>query len=188
MVIFRIRNKSHLKNIIIPIFDKYPLLTNKLYDYMRFKTSLLSDVKYSKDLIKYNRPILSNNSVSLLLNTPYFSAWLIGFIEAESCFSIYKPKDSNSYVASFEIAQTNEEIILLAIRKFLKLVPNVRVDKTNNFRLKVSSVRAIENVIKFMNQAPLKLLGYKKLQYVIWLKKLRKIPRYYNKINIPYKY
>jgi hypothetical protein len=188
MVIYRIRNKSHLKNIIIPIFDKYPLLTNKLYDYMRFKTSLLSDVKYSKDLIKYNRPILSNNSVSLLLNTPYFSAWLIGFIEAESCFSIYKPKDSNSYVASFEIAQTNEEIILLAIRKFLKLVPNVRVDKTNNFRLKVSSVRAIENVIKFMNQAPLKLLGYKKLQYVIWLKKLRKIPRYYNKINIPYKY
>jgi LAGLIDADG endonuclease len=74
MVIYRIRNKSHLKNIIIPIFDKYPLLTNKLYDYMRFKTSLLSDVKYSKDLIKYNRPILSNNSVSLLLNTPYFSA------------------------------------------------------------------------------------------------------------------
>lgn len=28
-VIFRIRNKSHLKEIIIPIFDKYPFLTNK---------------------------------------------------------------------------------------------------------------------------------------------------------------
>jgi LAGLIDADG endonuclease len=34
-VIFIIRNKSHLKEIIIPLFDKYPLLTNKQYDYIR---------------------------------------------------------------------------------------------------------------------------------------------------------
>ena len=39
-----------------------------------------------------------------------------------------------------------------------------------------------------MKKAPIKLLGYKKLQYIIWLKKLRKIPRYYNKINIPSNY
>lgn len=213
-VIFRIRNKSHLKNIILPIFDKYPMITNKQYDYIRFKSTLLSNIIYSNELLPYIRPHSfsppqpemgcygsklsiyalnsqdgkSSNKIERILNISYFPAWLVGFIEAESSFSIYKPTDSLSSVASFEISQTNEEDLILAIRKFLGLSPNVWVDKTNNYRLKVSSIRAIENVIKFMSRAPIKLQGYKKLQYIIWLKNMRKIPRYSNKISIPNKY
>lgn len=187
-VIFRIRNKSHLKSIIIPIFDKYPMFTNKQYDYIRFRSALLSNTKYSNELIPYIRPNFSRNNIKSILNTSYFPAWLVGFIEAESCFSIYKPTDSISFIASFEISQTNEDIIILAIRDFLGLSHKLRVDKTNNYRLKVSSVRAIDSVIKFMNRAPIKLQGYKKLQYIIWLKNMRNIPRYSYKINIPNKY
>ena len=187
-VIFRIRNKSHLKEIIIPIFDKYPFLTNKHYDYIRFKTALFSNIIYSKDLLPYTRSKISINSVESILKTSYFIPWLIGFIEAESSFNIYKPVKSSSFIASFEITQTEGKIVILAIKNLLGLVPNVIVDKTNNYRIKVSSVRGIENVIKFMSKAPIKLLGYKKLQYKIWLKQLRKIPRYYNKINIPISY
>ena len=36
-VSLRVRNKSHLINVILPIFDKYPLLSNKQYDYLRFR-------------------------------------------------------------------------------------------------------------------------------------------------------
>jgi hypothetical protein len=54
--------------------------------------------------------------------------------------------------------------------------------------LKVTSVRSIENVIKFINKAPVKLLGNKNIQYLLWIKKLRTIPRYAEKINIPNKY
>jgi ketopantoate reductase len=64
----------------------------------------------------------------------------------------------------------------------------LQVDKTNNYRLKVSSVRAVEKVIKFMSRAPIKLQGYKKLQYNIWLKNIRNIPRYSYKISIPNRY
>ena len=71
-VIFRIRNKSHLKDIIIPIFDKYPFLTNKQYDYIRFKTVLLSNIIYSKDLLPYTRSEIPLNSVESILNTSYF--------------------------------------------------------------------------------------------------------------------
>jgi hypothetical protein len=39
-----------------------------------------------------------------------------------------------------------------------------------------------------MYKAPVKLLGDKKLKYLLWIKKLRTIPRYTNKINIPNKY
>ena len=187
-VIFRIRNKSHLKKIILPIFDKYVMFTNKQYDYLRFRSALLSNMIYSSELLPYIRPSLSSNNIENILNISYFPAWLVGFIEAESCFSIYKPVDSLSSIASFEVSQTNGEVIILAIRDFLGLSHNIRVDKTNNYKLKVSSVRAVDNVIKFMSRAPIKLQGYKKLQYIIWLKNMRKIPRYSYKISIPNKY
>jgi LAGLIDADG endonuclease len=188
MVMYRIRNKSHLKNIIIPIFDKYPFFSNKQYDYIRFRTLLLSNVIYSKDLINYVRPNILLNSVESIIKSSYFSAWLIGFIEAESSFCIYKPVSDTSFIASFEISQTDGEVIILAIKKYFKFTQNLRKDNTNNFKIKVSSVRAVENVIYFMRKAPIRLLGYKKMQYISWLSKLRKIPRYYSKINIPLSY
>lgn len=38
---YRIQNMHHLKDIILPIFDKYPLLTSKQYSYEKFRNSLL---------------------------------------------------------------------------------------------------------------------------------------------------
>ena len=187
-VIFRVRNKLHLKEVIIPIFDQYPFLTNKQYDYIRFRTALFSNLIYSKDILPYVRPNVPLNSVEFILSQSYFIPWLVGFIEAESCFAIYKPVSSLSLIASFELTQTDGNIIILAIRKFLCLVPKVTINKTNSSSIKVSSIRGLENVIKFMHKAPIKLLGYKKLQYIIWLKNLRSIPRYSSKINIPLNY
>lgn len=187
-VCLRVRNKSHLINLILPIFDKYPLLSNKQYDYLRFKDALLSGITLYEDLPKYTRLTNPLNSVEFILSVPYFSAWLIGFIEEKSCFSIYKPNNSNSFVASFEVSQTNGELLIIAIRNYLSLTQSVTVDSTNHFRIKVSSIRAIENVMKFIQKAPVKLLGYKKLQYLLWIKELRSIERYKQKINIPQKY
>ena len=70
--------------------------------------------------------------------------WLVGFIEAEGCFSLYKLNKANDYfVASFDISQTNGEIFILAIRKYLCLTPIPFQDKTNNFKFKVTIVRSI---------------------------------------------
>jgi len=74
MVIYRIRNKSHLKKIIIPIFDKYSFLTNKQYDYIRFRTLLLSNIIFSAELINYTRPDLPLNTIESILNVSYFPA------------------------------------------------------------------------------------------------------------------
>lgn len=188
MVLYRIRNKSHLKSIVLPIFDKYPMFSNKQYDYLMFKELLLKDIKFSKDLNDYIRPIEPLNTIETILEKSYFKPWLIGFIEAEGSFNIYKPIKDNSKVASFDIAQTNGSILIEAIKKELSLTSNVYQDKTNCFKLKVSSVRAIENIVKYMQNSPLKLMGYKKLQYLLWLKELRTIPRYTNKFYIPEKY
>ena len=186
MVSLRIRNKDHLKNIILPIFDKYPMLSNKQYDYLIFKYTLLSNIIYSKDLVEYTRNDISLNSIENIINVPYFSVWLVGFIEAKGCFSTYRNKDY--WIASFDIAQKDGDILIMAIKNYLSLSTAVYIDKTNCSKLKVTGVRSIENIIKFLSNEPVKLLGYKKLQYLLWLKQLRTIPRYLEKIKIPSNY
>jgi LAGLIDADG endonuclease len=37
MAVFRIRDRKLLENVIFPIFDKYPLLTSKQFNYDKFK-------------------------------------------------------------------------------------------------------------------------------------------------------
>ncbi|XWW92067.1 LAGLIDADG endonuclease (mitochondrion) [Cordyceps javanica] len=194
MVSLKIRNKKHLKEFILPIFDKYPMFSNKQYDYLRFKDALLSDIIYYEDLClasfatKYNRNNDTLNSINSIVNASYFPAWLVGFIEAEGCFSTYKLKDNNYLVSSFDIAQKDADILISAIHKYLSFTVSIYLDKTNCSKLKVTGVRSIENVIKFLQNAPVKLLGHKKLQYLLWLKQLRKIPRYSDKIKIPSNY
>lgn len=187
---YRIRNKSHLKNIILPIFDQYPILSMKKYDYLRFRDCLLSGIIMSVNLRPYVRPreVVSFDESNSMLSLSYFSAWLVGFIEAEGCFSIYTRTNHFSKIASFDIAQTGAMNVITAVKIKLGLKQKVIVDKTNCSKLKVSSVRSIENVTHFMQNAPFKLQGYKKLQYLLWLKKLRRITRYSSKFNIPQKY
>jgi ubiquinol-cytochrome c reductase cytochrome b subunit len=127
------------------------MFSNKQYDYLRFRSALLSDVTYSIDLPEYTRSNKPLNNIKSIINAHYFPAWLVGFIEGEGCFSISKLKD-DYLVASFDISQTNGEIIISAIREYLSFTTTIYSDKTNCFKLKVSSVRSIENLLKFLNK------------------------------------
>ena len=53
--------------------------------------------------------------------------------------------------------------LITAIGIYLHLTSKPYLDKTNYFKLKTSSVRGVENVIKFIQSAPIKLQGHKKL-------------------------
>jgi hypothetical protein len=46
-----IRDRKILETILIPIFDKYPLLTTKHFDYVKFKKALaiLNNISMSKE-------------------------------------------------------------------------------------------------------------------------------------------
>jgi ubiquinol-cytochrome c reductase cytochrome b subunit len=74
MVSLRIRDKNHLKSFILPIFDKYPMFSNKQSDYLRFKNILLSGIIHSADLPEYNRSNININNVEQIIGAPYFSA------------------------------------------------------------------------------------------------------------------
>lgn len=172
---YRIRDKKILKNIIIPIFDKYNFYTNKHYDYMFLKDSLLKDIKYYDDLPVYTRPInkpyLSYNDI---LNNKYFKYWLIGFIEAESNFSTYTVnKENKPYkIISFQITQTNEYDVIKAISIFFKITSNIYKDKTNSFSIKTTRIICLQNIVKFIEKSPIKLQGHKQIQYLTFLKNI----------------
>lgn len=138
MVSLRGIKKYHLINKMLPIFDKYPLFSNKQYDYLRLrKVNLTYRVFYDviPDSIHHSLPF---NYIEYIVNAPYFSAWLVGFIEAEGCFSVYKLDKADDYfVASFDLSKTNGDILILAISKYLSLTPQPYKYKTNNLKFKV---------------------------------------------------
>jgi len=186
--IFRIRSKIHLKNILFPIFDSYPMFTAKYWDYIYFKKNLLDNVILYKEFKEYSRPNYTPfESINNILSSSYFNDWLIGFIEAEGCFTIYKPLNQTNNTVSFEIRQTNGLQILNAIKTYLSIKANTYTDKTNSVHLKTTSVEGIQNVINFLNRANAKLKGYKRLQYILFLEELRVNDRY-KTLNIPMSY
>ena len=113
---------------------------------------------------------------------------LIGFIEAEGSFSIYKPLKINTKVASIDVSQTNCFELIEAIRIYLKVSQNIYLDKLNNSRIILKKISDICNIIKFLQNNPVKLLGHKKLQYNLFLKELRLMPSYLKYIDIPQEY
>ncbi|OSX56135.1 hypothetical protein POSPLADRAFT_1077977, partial [Postia placenta MAD-698-R-SB12] len=184
MANFRIRDRLLLKSIIFPIFDKYPLLTTKYFNYIKFKEaySVLSDnslsstekntimtkIVNSKPSVNYISPawLLVNNNVtnfesaSKVMSKP----WLIGFTEAEGSFYLVA-KSTNRLVHAFEITQKLDKIVLVAIKYILGISTNVKIFKTGSFSIVTTNSRAIENIIKYFNHT---MKGMKSLEYRIW--------------------
>lgn len=69
---FKIASKIDLILIIIPIFEKYYMLTNKHYDFINFKSCLFNNIVYYRDVPLYTRPIGSFLKVEHILKVAYF--------------------------------------------------------------------------------------------------------------------
>lgn len=68
---YLIRDKESLLNVIIPIFDKYPLLTTKRYSYLKFKECLI--ISNNNSLTQIDKLILINNIKNNKINNNYIS-------------------------------------------------------------------------------------------------------------------
>ena len=183
MVYLRVRKKDHLINNILPIFDKYPLFSDKNFDYLRLREVILSNYVYYEDLPKYTRPESSAGTqsegypggyssspararmrslasyIESILNTSYFSAWLVGFIEAEGCFSIRKTRNNHS----FSIGQKNDKYILENIKEHFYITNQIRQINNNFWFLEVYKKSVLTNIINHLNNYP--LLGEKQLSF-----------------------
>nr|YP_010714060.1 LAGLIDADG homing endonuclease [Fuscoporia gilva]WDD39623.1 LAGLIDADG homing endonuclease [Fuscoporia gilva] len=186
---FRIRDLQTLNKIVFPIFDKYPLLTSKYYNYLKFKKAY--EILINKDLtieekdkliyeINTSIPkiyispvftVLGDNleKIKILINYDFCSKimskpWLIGFTEAEGSFYLVK-KSNKRIVHAFEINQKLDEIVLISIKHLLHISTKVQYKKAGYYSLNTTNSRAIENIISYYKNT---MKGIKSAEYRIW--------------------
>ena len=182
MACYRIRDRAKISSIIFPIFDKYPLLTSKQYNYIKFKkvyeillnSILTKEEKTSHILQLLNTQMPStfispawavvNNSVidATCAATVMSKAWLVGFVEAEGSFYL-TVKEKNRIVHAFEVTQKLDIIVLKAIGSILGI--KTKTNKYGFNAVGTTNSRVIQNIIQYFANT---MKGIKSLEYRIW--------------------
>jgi len=204
MASFRIRDRKTIGNLIIPIFDKYPLLTTKYFNFDKFKqayfilenpilnkiekNNLLESLKSTtccaseatEDYIspawdKVNLPLADANEATKVILKP----WLIGFVEAEGSFYLVS-KDKNRIVHGFGITQKLDRVVLEGIKQILHISTQV-VYKQNydHYILDTTNSRAIKNISEYFFNT---MKGMKSVEYRIWSRSFNKYKGNYDQL------
>jgi Cytochrome C and Quinol oxidase polypeptide I/LAGLIDADG endonuclease len=205
---YRIKKIKHLIFNIIPIFDKYPLLTERnRYNYLDFRSTVLKQALYGRGWCKREEDILNveyilNNTPNHLYNVTieklfddidndFFYNWLVGFTEANGSFYFKIDKDSEPETtirAEFTIVERNNEFLLHMIHKKIKIFKKTNLERNISNDNYITVELSIQNIIDFYtNPNIIKFKGMKYLEFVIWLKRIKKIANY-NYLIIPIRY
>ena len=197
---FVIRDRKKLAQVIFPIFDKYPLLTSKQFDYIKLKKAydILEDINLSKSekyklLFEIKQKTIPINYVSNAwdkIKLPFETVldvtcvmtkpWVVGFIEAEGSFYLVS-KDSTRIVHGFGITQKLDVIVLESIRRILHIPTTVKFkSKHNYYILDTTNSRAIDNIIQYFYNT---MKGMKSVEYRIWARSYVKHKGNYDKLS-----
>ena len=195
-----IRDRKVLETILLPIFDKYPLLTTKYFYYIKFKKALailnnismtkeeknikLLAIKNTKPNKDYMSPAWNNAKLPLTnvdsINNVMTKSWLVGFIEAEGSFYLVN-KTPARIVHGFGLTQKLDKIVLESIGILLHIKTAVRYKELHNhYILDTTNSRAIENIIDFFKNT---MKGVKSLEYRIWARTYHKYKGNYTKLS-----
>lgn len=185
MANFRIRDRKVLNKTIFPIFDRYPLLSTKYFNYIIFKEAynILEDpnlTKLEKDSLieallqkkpsefyispawnQVTLPLKDANEAKKVISKP----WLVGFIEAEGSFYLVS-KASDRIVHGFGISQKLDEVVLKGIKHILHIPTNIVFkSKHNYYMLDTTNSRAIGNIVNYFDST---MQGMKAVELKIW--------------------
>lgn len=180
MAQYSVYSREKLKKYIIPIFDRYPLLTRKFFNYNKFKkvfnileninlsfkekNELIDKLILSKLDINEINPIwakpINKKNIEKIINRE----WLIGFIEAEGSFFI--SKNILNYVYYFNICQQHDKDLLDAIKIILQIKANVNYyERDKCYYLRTKSKNSIKYIIEYVDGH---LKGAKALEFKLW--------------------
>nr|ATI20296.1 LAGLIDADG endonuclease [Juglanconis sp.] len=193
---FRVSSIPQIQNVIIPHFDKYPLVTQKLADYLLFRDAIklishkehlsteglysIINIKASlnrglsaklneafPNSVKVSRPIVANQRI------PH-SMWIAGFTSAEGCFLVSLFKSTTKLGITprlvFSITQhTRDEEILQNLVTYFgcgRYAKRTTGEAGDFICSKLSDI--VEKIIPFFYEYP--IIGYKEKNLEDWKK------------------
>lgn len=123
-VVYSVQSYKDIINVIIPHFDKYPLVTQKKADYLLFKQAInllnlnaKSNMEGFRSILSLKASMNSGLSATLKINFPTILPeprpivssqvipdpnWFTGFVDGEGCFYV-KLSKSNAYLSGFQV-------------------------------------------------------------------------------------
>ena len=191
-----IGDRKILAKVLFPIFDNYPLLTSKNFNYLILKKAynILEDryltirkrdkLMYnlikklpSSDYIspaweKVNNKVSNTNEANMVMS----KAWLIGFTEAEGNFYLVNKSDSR-IVHGFEITPKLDLIVISAIGYILGIQTD---SKHTDHTVVTTNSRSVENIINYYNNT---MKGMKSLEFRVWARSYIKHKGNFTKLN-----
>jgi LAGLIDADG endonuclease len=187
---YTVNNTSDLINIIIPHFDKYPLVGSKHLDFLDFKKIVLNYFEQRSKNMNNILNIKNNMNRKRLfderwnyLNKQIFNLnpeWVQAFIDGEGTFQCrianYTNKNYMSVNPTLEIAQSSHDVqVLNAIKQFFGfgyIKPKYDINSLDLSKKSRSVNRLIinqfETIINFLDKYP--MLTRKYLDYSDWKK------------------
>ena len=181
--IYSVQSITALKDIIIPHFNKYSLLTQKKEDFRLFY--LVVDLLYNNrhkdekglnEILSIKASIGKGLSKTLLNLFPnikpairniisppidFNPLWVTGFVDGEGCFYVKTSKINTGYKVSvyFSIAQHKRDILLLenlVIYLHCGLIETVKTRPTQSTYVVYKFEHIINKIIPFFESYPLK--------------------------------
>nr|AUN28121.1 hypothetical protein [Malassezia obtusa] len=185
---YLIQDKKAIIQYLLPIFDKYSLLTSKEFHYNQFRKAILISensnlAKKDKDniILCIKNDIMPNNYTSSawksynidnlttpVVNTIMSKEWLVGFAEVKGNF--YLTYSKYKYISHFfAITQKQDKIVINAIA--VKLNLGFYEKEGNNFYCKTTNKESIQYIIEYFHNT---IKGIKSLEYRIWARSFNK--------------
>lgn len=178
---YQLKNPKHIIESILPILEKYPLLSSKYFYYIKFKNALLIyndstlTLNEKKSLISYFEIInLPVNFIAPIWNKVNYrvnskdealkvisKSWLIGYLESEGNFSIMS-KGSDRKVHVFKIIKKMDSILLRSIALILHIK---FYNKQTYIMVTTQNKGSILSLIDYLKNT---MKGIKSLEYRIW--------------------
>ena len=176
MVKYRIRDRRILREVIIPIFSRIPLLTTKRYKYRLWveglevmESTISRDCKWEKvrEIREKMREIPGEVG---LTEGGLEKDWVVGFTEGDGSFYVTE-KEKGRWSPGFGIIQKGNKELLEKIRGLFHISAKVR-ERGGKYSLDTTNKRSIRRVLEYYRD---KLISRKNVEYKIWGKAV-----YYN--------
>lgn len=176
---YRVRSRKLFEEILIPIFVKYPFLSNKKIQFKLIVRGLKVLKNYSSQgtekqrcLDKLIQLIRKARLRKVFNNKPISQAWFVGFFDSGGCISISQIKETYQYKFTIKITQSALHYSLLqSIKDLLKVGDIYKERFSENQKIYywgVTNRKNLNNLIDLFNKYPLK-----SEKYIKWTKFLR---------------